>query len=126
MKDIMQCASLLNISTQDIEEIINRQSKNFTAIQDDQFSSQNYVGKSVCFTGTLSTVVDGHPITREQAHIIALEHGLIIKNGVTKGLDYLVTADPYTMSSKAKKARQYNVEILAEQAFWNMLKVNFA
>jgi DNA polymerase-3 subunit epsilon len=42
-----------------------------------------------------------------------------------KDLDYLVTADPDSMSGKAKKARQYNTKILAEQTFWNLLGLQF-
>lgn len=59
------------------------------------------------------------------AQKIAMEHGLVVKKRVTKGLEYLVTADPDTMSGKAKKAREYTTTILAEQTFWNMLGIQF-
>ena len=49
---------------------------------------------------------------------------MTVQKGVTKKLDLLVTADPYTQSSKAKKARDYGIPILAEQVFWNWLGVN--
>jgi DNA polymerase-3 subunit epsilon len=49
---------------------------------------------------------------------------MIVQNGVTKALDYLVCADPDSMSGKAKKARQYGIRILAEPVFWRMVGVS--
>jgi DNA polymerase-3 subunit epsilon len=43
------------------------------------------------------------------ASILAVEHGLIVKKGVAKDLDFLVAADPDSMSGKAKKAREYGI-----------------
>jgi DNA polymerase-3 subunit epsilon len=43
---------------------------------------------------------------------------------VTKKLDYLVMADPDSLSGKAKKARSYGTRILAESVFWNLMGVN--
>ena len=125
MKDIQHCAKMLNTSLEGLEEIINQESANLGCLVDeDHKCSKDHVGKSVCFTGTLNTLISGQSMTREQAHNIALENGLIVKNGVTKNLDFLVTADPDSMSGKAKKARQYGTKILAEQSFWNMLRIN--
>jgi DNA polymerase-3 subunit epsilon len=73
----------------------------------------------------LTALYKGSLVTREMAQKLAIEHGLIVKKGVTKDLDYLVTADPDSMSGKAKKARQYNTKILAEQTFWNLLGLQF-
>lgn len=75
-------------------------------------------GKSVCFTGALSGSYRGQPINREQAEEFARRAGLQVLKGVTRELDVLVVADPNTMSSKARKAREYGVRILAESAFW--------
>ena len=50
-------------------------------------------------------------ITREMAHKLAVEHGLVVKKGVTKDLDFLVVADPDSMSGKAKKAREYSTKV---------------
>jgi DNA polymerase-3 subunit epsilon len=52
-----------------------------------------------------------------------MEKGLLVKHSVSKKLDMLVVSDPYTQSSKAKKAREYGVKIVAEPVFWNMLGV---
>jgi DNA polymerase-3 subunit epsilon len=48
---------------------------------------------------------------------------MIIQKGVTKSLDYLVTADPDSMSGKTKKARNYGVRIIAEPVFWAMMGI---
>lgn len=76
-------------------------------------------GKSVCFTGALRSSYRGLPITREQAEELARGAGLRVLKGVTQELDILVVADPSTMSSKARKAREYGVRIMAEPAFWH-------
>jgi len=120
MNDIRLVASILNICQVNLDKIINLSKINSTGREP---TRKDYRGKSVCFTGTLNTKIKERSLTREEAHAIALEHGLAIKNGVSKDLDFLVAADPDTMSGKAKKARQYNVTIMAEQAFWNMLGV---
>lgn len=80
-------------------------------------------GKSVCFTGELLATINGEPVTREHAIVLATAAGMAIATGVTKKLDYLVVADPNTMSGKAKKARQYGTVILAEPVFWSALGV---
>lgn len=80
-------------------------------------------GRSVCFTGALSSSYQGLPITREQAEELARGAGLRVLKGVTRELDILVVADPSTMSSKARKAREYGVRILAEPAFWHAVGV---
>lgn len=86
--------------------------------------SPEYIGKSVCFTGELTCALNGIPISRSLAQELSLERGLVIKNGVTKDLDFLIVADPHTQSGKAKKARDYGVKIMAETAYWRMINVN--
>lgn len=85
--------------------------------------SESLVGKSVCFTGKLECTLNGRPITREQAEYLARTAGLEVHKSVTKKLDVLVTADPYSNSGKAKKAREYGVRIIAETAFWPLIAV---
>ena len=62
-------------------------------------------------------------IDREFAHSLAIEKGLIVKKGVSKKLDLLVVADPNSQSSKARKARDYGVKIIAEAVFWRNIGV---
>jgi DNA polymerase-3 subunit epsilon len=122
MADLNQVAKLLNVSYKILDDLIFCAHQN-NNIKDLAQERQKYIGKTVCFTGTLSSIYDGMQITREIAHKLAVEHGLIVKKGVTKNLDFLVTADPDSMSGKAKKAREYSIRILAEQTFWSMLGI---
>jgi DNA polymerase-3 subunit epsilon len=78
-------------------------------------------GKSVCFTGTLTCYHAGQLITRDIAHELAEQAGMVVESRVTKKLDMLVVADPDSLSGKTKKAREYGVRIVAETAFWSMI-----
>jgi len=86
-------------------------------------SKNEYAGKKVCFTGTMTSSYNSILITRDIAHNLAKEKGFFIGKGVTNDLDYLVVADPDSMSGKAKKARDKGIKIIAEQAFWFMLGI---
>ncbi len=122
MADLKKVAELLNISEQDLKALISDAST-WEMISLPLENRNDLKGKTVCFTGTLRSNYKDMPITRTLAQKLALEHGLIVKQGVTKSLDFLVTADPDSMSGKARKARAYNISILTEQAFWSMLRV---
>lgn len=63
------------------------------------------VGKSVCFTGA-------QPRKRSDLEAMVAANGGTVTDGVTKGLTYLVMADPESTSSKAKKAREYGTECI--------------
>jgi DNA polymerase-3 subunit epsilon len=80
-------------------------------------------GQSVCFTGELLGVYKGERITRELAEKLAANAGIEIRASVTKKLSILVVADPETQSIKARKARDYGIRIMAENAFWRALGV---
>lgn len=67
--------------------------------------------------------IGGLPITRHQAEALAEQAGLQVRERVTKDLDILVVADPYTRSGKAEAARRYGVRIMAEAAFWRAIGV---
>jgi DNA polymerase-3 subunit epsilon len=82
---------------------------------------EGLAGKTVCFTGTMTGRIGGLPITRQQAQTFAERAGLVVRERVTKDLDILVVADPYTRSSKAEAARRYGVRIMAEAAFWRAI-----
>ncbi len=68
--------------------------------------------------------INGEVVSRATAERVAMEHGMVVRKGVVKKLDYLVVADPESMSGKANKAREYGVRILAEPVFWHMMGVN--
>jgi DNA polymerase-3 subunit epsilon len=80
-------------------------------------------GRTVCFTGAMNALIEGERATREKASAIALDHGMVVVKGVTRKLDYVVMADPDSLSGKAQKARKYGTRILAEAVFWNLMGV---
>jgi ATP-dependent Lhr-like helicase len=80
-------------------------------------------GTTVCFTGALVCRHEGQPMTRARAVKIAARAGLTVLPRVTRELDILVVADPYSTSEKARKAREHGVRIIAEPAFWEMIGV---
>lgn len=81
-------------------------------------------GLTVCFTGALTTTLDGAPISRVIAKHLASKSGMLVVDNVTKKLDLLVVADPDTQSEKARKAHQLGIRIMAEQPFWRALGVD--
>lgn len=81
------------------------------------------VGKSVCFTGSFNSCIDGEMVTRTMAKQMAIDAGMDVQKGVTKKLDILVVADPNSMSIKAQKARDYGIRIIAEPVFWRMIGI---
>lgn len=83
-------------------------------------------GKTVCFTGVLTCTYEGSTVTRDLAHQLAEEAGMVVAPRVTKKLDMLVVADPDSLSGKAAKAREYGIRIVAEAAFWPMLGIEVA
>lgn len=69
---------------------------------------------SVCFTGSLS-------IPRGKASELAEQAGFEVKSSVTKGLTYLVMADPNSTSSKAQKARKLGTAVIGETEFMKLV-----
>ena len=77
-------------------------------------------GTRVCFSGDMMGP-DGTPIRREEAEALATAGGLLVQNSVTKKLGLLVLADLASESTKAKKARQYNISVMSAASFWRHL-----
>jgi len=71
---------------------------------------------SICFTGALETM------GRTEAQKLAESVGFEIKSSVSKGLTYLVIADPNSTSTKACKARELGTKLLSEKEFLAMCK----
>ncbi|MDX2039556.1 MAG: exonuclease domain-containing protein [Isosphaeraceae bacterium] len=82
-----------------------------------------FVGKTICFTGTLNATINGRPIERDLAESLAAGAGVRVASNVSKKLDALIVADPSTQSGKAKKAREYGIRIIAEAVFWKSVGV---
>jgi DNA ligase (NAD+) len=74
----------------------------------------NLTGKSFCFTGKS---------TRKRADLekMVTDNGGIVKGSVTKGLSYLVLADPNSGSTKAQAARKNGTVCISEEAFVAMV-----
>lgn len=88
-----------------------------------QAQGESWVGQSICFTGECQCSIKGILISRDLAEELARGRGLIVKSSVTKKLDLLVVGDPNSQSSKAKKARQYEIRIVHEPVFWRTLGI---
>ena len=73
-------------------------------------------GKSFCFTGEL------HSMKRADAEALVKKNGGYIKSSVTKDLSYLVTNDTTSGSSKNVKAAKFNIPIIDENAFLELVK----
>jgi len=84
---------------------------------------ESLVGKTVCFTGASVCTIGGARLSREDQEDLAGQAGLVVMQGVTKGLDILVMADPDSQSGKAQKADRYGTRRMAEPAFWRALGV---
>ncbi|MCS7483650.1 exonuclease domain-containing protein [Umezawaea endophytica] len=72
-------------------------------------------GDTVVFTGQMSSPRD---VWIDRASAAGLR---VIQGYVTKATRVLVAADPFTLSSKARRARAYEIPIVTEQAFDSML-----
>jgi len=73
-------------------------------------------GKSFCFTGTLATM------TRAQAQELVRNGGGQVTSSVTKRLDYLVTNQPESGSSKNRKATELGVAVISEERFRELIE----
>lgn len=78
-------------------------------------------GKSFCFTGALPS-----GMKRSVAQQIVIDKGGEVKSGVSKGLSYLVQANPSSSSSKSQKARKYGTEVIGEEEFWELAEFSMS
>jgi DNA ligase (NAD+) len=85
--------------------------------QKTQLSEQKkpFWGKNVCFTGELNTM------SRTQAAARIKSQGGIVKPSVSSDLDYLITNDATSGSSKSKKAITLGIAIISEAEMLEML-----
>jgi len=71
-------------------------------------------GKSICFTGKST-------MKRVELIRLAEEAGGNVKKSVTRGLTYLVMADPTSGTTKAKAARKAGTDCISEESFLQMV-----
>jgi len=126
-RDLKFVVRLLGQEKLSIDELLNeataKRSRPVNAFLG-QVTGESLAGKRVCFTGELQCCRNGESISRELAEELSTRAGLVVVDSVTKKLDVLVVADPYTQSGKAKKARQYNIRVMHEPVFWRAIGVN--
>lgn len=72
---------------------------------------------SFCFTGKLS-------LPRKEFQAMVTEKNWIVKDTVSSGLTYLVSAEINSESSKFKKAEKLGTKIISEKNFFDILKTN--
>ncbi len=72
-------------------------------------------GISFCFTGSLERA------KRSDAESLVRRLGGETKSSVTAGLSYLVTNSPESGSSKNRRARELEVPVIDEDAFWRLV-----
>lgn len=123
-RDLEAVASLLDIASSECEALLDEAAA--SPVNDEPADRagerEALVGKQVCFTGEFNTLLNGERVSRATMEAIAASHGMIVKKSVTKSLDMLVCADPDSMSGKARKARDYGIRIVAEPAFFGMIR----
>jgi len=125
-RDLEQVCALLGLPPTMLESQLGDQSApaaDDVASAGTRPTAKQLAGCTVCFTGSLAGRLRGAPITRAQAEQLATAAGLVVAPRVTKGLDLLVVADPDSLSSKARMARQYGTRIMAEAVFWQAIGV---
>lgn len=77
-------------------------------------SKDPLIGLRICFTGTMQ-------MARAEIEEIASSRGMIVVGTVSKKVDFLVVADPFTQSTKARKARECGTQIVSERAFMDLV-----
>ncbi|MGB3484163.1 MAG: exonuclease domain-containing protein [Mycobacterium sp.] len=78
-------------------------------------------GLTVCFTG--QGELNGSLVDRKTQESLAISHGLVVANSVTKkGPDLVVAADGDSRSSKARRARQLGIAICSYTDFVRALE----
>ncbi|MDA3941858.1 MAG: hypothetical protein PF693_21525 [Spirochaetia bacterium] len=90
------------VSIKEIKEVVKN---------DEEDDVNKLEGASFCFTGKLENM------TRNEAAELVLKKGGTVKSGVSAGLDFLVTNDKNSESSKNKKAESLGTEIITEAQF---------
>jgi DNA ligase (NAD+) len=72
-------------------------------------------GKTFCITGKLS-------IPRQEIERIVIDAGGKVASSITSNVNYLLTNDTTSGSSKNIKAKELNIPIISEEEFWKLIK----
>ena len=103
----------LNENSQEMKNLVNNKIIEIISSEEGTLN-----GKSFCFTGEL------HSMNRNDAQNLVKQNGGTIKSSVTKDLNYLVTNDKDSGSSKNQKAVKFGIPIIDEETFLQMIKQN--
>jgi len=126
-RELEHVASLLGIRAEDVDKALETARERLADAQtnppedNSPLKREDFAGKRVCFTGESRCTLDGEFLTRQFAAELVEREGMTMAESVTKELDILVVADPYTQSGKAKKAQRYGIRIIHEPVFWRAL-----
>lgn len=71
-------------------------------------------GKTFCITGKLS-------VSRQEAEQAVVDAGGKVSSSVTSKVNYLVTNDTASGSSKNAKAKELNIPVIDEEEFWKLI-----
>lgn len=126
--DLRHVSRLLSIPDEAFEDILLRArdgSRGIPSLARAPIATErDILGLSVCFTGDFTCRIHGNLPRRDFAELTAKKKGMKVRKTVTKDLDILVAADPHSMSGKARKARLYNIRIVAEPVFWHWMDID--
>lgn len=101
--------SFMHDYKEEIEDI-----KHYFIIEDAVVSSGKLNGLSFCFTGAACK-------PRKELQMLVEENGGIVKSGVAKGLNYLVSDDKDSGSSKMVKAKSLGITLISSEEFLEMI-----
>ena len=76
-----------------------------------------FAGKSVCFTAPSEFRFRGNPVTRGMHELLAVQHGMTVRPGVSKKVDVLVIGRDHPRTGKVKKAEELGTIIVDEASF---------
>ena len=89
--------------------------KHYTDNSIKTISSDILKGQSFCFTGALT-------IPRALAESLVKSKGGEVKSAVNSSLNYLVTNDPMSKTTKNKKAIELGITIISEKTFFSIVE----
>ena len=109
-RDLEKVAALLELDEDTVDRLLR-------VARPADVSTATLEGLAVCFTGGVDATRGGQPLARADLQASAAGRGMVVKSGVSRNLDLLVTADPHSMSGKSKKARELGVRIVSLESF---------
>lgn len=111
-QDVLQVGALLSADLAALEQWLDSGDIDET----DEQIVEELAGLTVCFSG------DAGAMSRSDLEELAVQCGMSTWPRITKKVDLLVLADPYSNSGKAKKAREYGIRIMSEMQFMAMAR----